>query len=169
MGGGGGGGRCGHASVVVLMDGEVAAGAVTVEVASLAVSGAASLTDFARVVTVGVASLADAGVAFLADAGVASPTDLAVVVTVGVGSLADAGAASLADAGVASRPTLLGFHRRSGVPSRCWGGIPGRSGWQCCWWNDELDCAGLCDNRRSDVSTEASWPGLFGHAWFCDW
>ena len=81
-----------------------------------------------------------------ADSGVASPADLAGVVTVGVTSLADAGVASLA-----------------------WGGAPGRSGWKCCWWNDKLDCAGLSGNRGSDVSTEVSWPGLFGHAWFCDW
>ena len=47
------------------------------------------------------ASPAVAGTAFLAE--------FARVVTVGVASLADAGAASLAHVGVASRPTLLGL------------------------------------------------------------
>ena len=78
------------------------AGEVVVLEASPAVAGAASLADLAGVVTVGVASLANAGAASLADAGVASPADLAGVVTVGVASLTDAVAASLADAGVAS-------------------------------------------------------------------
>ena len=65
--------------------------------ASLADAGLASSADLAGGVTVGVASLAVAGVASPADAGVASLADLAGDVTVGVASLADAGVAFLAD------------------------------------------------------------------------
>ena len=62
----------------------------------------ASLADFAEVVAVKVTPSAVVGVASLADAGVASPADLAGVVTVCVVTLANAGVSPLADARVAS-------------------------------------------------------------------
>ena len=57
----------------------------------------------AGMVTVGVADLANAGMAF--------PADTAGVVTVCVASLADAGIVTV------------------GVPGRCWGGVPDRTCW----------------------------------------
>ena len=73
----------------------------------MADAGMASPADLAEVVTVGVASLADACAASLAHAGMVFPTGLAGVVTLGMASLADAGVVTvgvtdLADAGEAS-------------------------------------------------------------------
>ena len=79
----------------------VLAGDVADGVSSPAIAGAAFPADLAGVVTLGVASLANARVASLTDSGMAFLVDLSRVVTVGVTSLADARAASLADAGMA--------------------------------------------------------------------
>ena len=74
----------------------VFAGNVAVAVALPAVAGAASPANLAEAVAVDVTALTDTGmvtvgVADLADAGMAFPADPAGVVTVGVASLADAG------------------------------------------------------------------------------
>ena len=81
------------------------AGVVTVGVASLADAG---------MVTVGVTDLADTRAAPLADAAMAFPADPAGAVTVGVASLADAvvvtvGVTDLADVGAASLAAPAGF------------------------------------------------------------
>ena len=109
-----GGGGCRYECASAVFADEVAA-----SVTSLAVAGAASPADLARVVAVDVSTLADAGmvtvgVADLANAGMVFPADLAGVVAADVTTLAKArmvtvGVADLADAGMAFKPTLLGW------------------------------------------------------------
>ena len=98
------------------------------EPTSACLESASGFVDFAGGVTVGVASLANAGVV--------SPADLAGGVTVGVGGRCWGSVPGRCWGSVPGRPRWQ-CHHWSGIPGRGWGGVLGR-----CWGGIPGHCWG---------------------------